>query len=83
MIPLSYFLLAWIVLLAIYALLTLVSVIQMVRFAVASSMTYFSTAVFLIVAVLAIGATCVYLATVDWNLALNLGSLFQAPTIPL
>jgi hypothetical protein len=83
MIPLSVFLLIWIVLLVIYALLALVSVIQMIRFGVASTMTYFSTGVFLVVALIAIAATCVYFTTVDWSLGLNIGGLFQAPTIPL
>ena len=83
MIPLSYFLIAWILLIALYAVLAVVTVIQMVRFAVASNMTYFSTAVFLIVAFLGLGATLVYFLTVDWTSGVNLGTIFQAPTISL
>lgn len=83
MIPLSVFLIAWIILLAIYAIISLISIIQMVRFGIASSMTYFSTAVFLIVALIGIGGTCFYLATVDWSIGLDIASIFRPPTISL
>lgn len=78
MIPLSFFLIAWLIFLGIYGILALVSIMQMVRFGVAGSMTYFSTAIYIVVAFIAIGATAAYLLTVDWNLALDLGGIFTA-----
>ncbi|MFA5936027.1 MAG: hypothetical protein WC787_04215 [Patescibacteria group bacterium] len=83
MIPLSIFLIAWLILLGIYVLLALVSMTQMIRFSVASSMTYFSTGVFLLVAILVISVTGIYLMTVDWTLGLDMGNIFQGPSIPL
>jgi len=83
MIPLPVFLIAWLLLLGIYVILSLISMMQMIRFGVASTMTYFSTAIFLIVAVLMIGATGLYLATVDWTLGLNLNSIFDSSVLPL
>lgn len=76
MIPLSIFLIAWLVLLGIYGLLALVSIVQMVRFGVAGSMTYFSTVIYVVVAFIAIGATTLYILTVDWSLALDVGGIF-------
>jgi hypothetical protein len=83
MIPLPVFLIAWLILLGIYVMLSLISMMQMVRFGIASTMTYFSTAIFLIVAVLMIGGTGLYLATVDWSLGLDLGSVFQSSPLSL
>lgn len=78
MIPLSTFLIAWLIFLGLYGILALISIMQMVRFGVAGSMTYFSTAIYLVVALIAIGATAAYLMTVDWTLALDLGGVLNA-----
>jgi hypothetical protein len=78
MIPLSIFLIAWLVLLGIYALLALVSIVQMVRFGVSGSMTYFSTGIYLAVAAFVLTATVLYFLTVDWSLGLDVGSLFSS-----
>jgi hypothetical protein len=83
MIPLGIFLILWIILLAIYVFLAFVSIVQMVRFGVASSMTYFSTGAFLTVAAIVIIATAIYLLTVDWSVGLDIQSMLQPPGIPL
>jgi hypothetical protein len=83
MISLSFFLILWIILLAIYAFLALISVAQMIRFGVASSMTYFSTGIFLTVAAVVIIATIGYLFTVDWSIGFDLQSILQPPGISL
>lgn len=55
----------------------------MIRFGVASTMTYFSTGVYLVVALLVIAVTSIYLATVDWTLGLDIAGMLQPPGIPL
>jgi hypothetical protein len=74
-IPLSIFLVVWLVLLAIFSLVALVSVIQMLRFGVAGPGTYVSTGFFLIVVALVVGSTLLYLTGVDWSLGLTLGDV--------
>jgi hypothetical protein len=76
MIPLYLFLAAWLVLLVIYGFVAFISIVQMVRFGLASSMTYFSTGIFLFVAGIVLAGTTIYLATVDWSLALDVTSIF-------
>lgn len=71
MIPLSYFLIAWFIFLAIYLLMALISVLQMVRLGLAGAGTFLSTAVFLVVVVLVILGTGGYLVTVDWQQLVN------------
>ncbi|MFH1077720.1 MAG: hypothetical protein V1745_00345 [Patescibacteria group bacterium] len=71
-IPISFFLLAWFVLLVVFGLLAFISVIQMLRFGVAGSGTYLSTAVFLAVSGLVLGGVGLYLAGVDWNATLDI-----------
>ena len=80
MIPLTIFLIIWLVLIGIYALLSLISMIQMIRFGVMGSMTYFSTALFVVVAALALGLTALYLINVDWSQSLNLATLLSPST---
>jgi hypothetical protein len=80
MIPLSYFLLAFLLLLGIYGLMSLLSVMQMVRYGVTGSVTYFSTALFLVVAVIVVLGAGAYLVTVDWQQPLTLfGGLSSSP----
>ncbi|MCK9361284.1 hypothetical protein M0Q28_03570 [Patescibacteria group bacterium] len=67
MIPLGYFLIAWLVLVAIFALMAFVTVIMNVRYGLSGLMTYVSTAIFLIVVCAVLFATGGYLATVDWS----------------
>lgn len=83
MISLSFFLILWVILLAIYAFLALISVTQMIRFGVASSMTYFSTGIFLAVAIIVVLVTVGYFLTVDWSIGFDLQSILQPPGISL
>lgn len=78
MIPLSLFLIIWLVLLGVYAILAFFSVIQMLRYGVAGPMSVFSTGIFLVVAVLVIAGTGLYLLTVDWSLGIEIGGLTDA-----
>lgn len=72
MIPLSWFLFVWLVLIAIFALMATLTVITNLRFGLSSSVSYFSTLIFLG------GAACVlllvggYLLTVDWTAGVTL-----------
>lgn len=66
MIPLGYFLVAWLVLVAIFSLMAFVTVIMNVRYGLSSIMTYVSTAVFLGVICVVLLAMGGYLSTVDW-----------------
>jgi len=72
-ITLSVFLIIWLVLLAIFAAVAFISVIQMLRFGLAGPGTYLSTALFLVVAALVVGGTLFALVGVDWSLGLSLG----------
>jgi hypothetical protein len=78
MIPLSIFLIPWAILLLIHVLLSLVSVIQMLRFGMSGSMASFSTALFLIVSAMVILATVMYFLSVDWSLSIEFG-MFSKP----
>lgn len=73
--PLSLFFIAWLLLLAVFALLALVSVVQMLRFGIAGPGTYLSTALFLLVVAAAVGGTLLCLSGVDWTLGLTLGNV--------
>ena len=67
MIPLSYLLIAWMIFLALYAIMALISVLQMVRLGLTGAGTFLSTALFLIVVVFTILGTGAYFMTVDWQ----------------
>lgn len=67
MIPLSYFLAAWVILLGIFGVMTLLTLIQMLKHGLSTFWTYASTFLFLIVVVgVVIGVTW-QLGNVDWN----------------
>lgn len=80
MIPLSVFLIAWFVLLGIYGILSLISIMQMIRFGVAGTMTYISTFLFVAVAAFVIVGVGLYLLTVDWGLSLDFSKMLQPPS---
>ncbi len=72
MIPLVYFVIAWLALVAVFALMTLVTVLMNVRYGLSGLMTYLSTALFLVVicgVLLGVGS---YLITVDWSQDVNI-----------
>lgn len=72
MIPLIWFLVAWIILLGIFALLTAVTLFMHFRFGLTGSGIFASSAVFLSVVGLVILLTSVYLYQVDWTQSLQI-----------
>lgn len=79
MLPLSIFIVIWLVFLGIFGLLSLASVVQMVRFGVSGSITYISTGIFLVVSALVIFTIGMYLLTVDWSSGFDIGGIFSFP----
>lgn len=80
MIPLSYFLIAWIVLLGIFGIVLLLTLIQVLRHGLPSAGTYVATFLFLAVIALVLLSVSGYLLTVDWTepIALIPGSAERA-----
>ncbi len=72
MAPLTYFLIAWVAFLAVYGILVLVTLIQMLRHGLPSTATYVTTFVFLIVSAGVIFGTSWYLTDVDWTVSVNM-----------
>jgi hypothetical protein len=84
MIPLSYFLIAWVILLAIFGVLMVLTLVQLLRFGLASPSTYMSTLVFLVVTTGVVLYTLTSFARVDWSTPISLmpagvESLFGIP----
>jgi hypothetical protein len=77
MIPLSYFLIAWIIGLGIFAFLLLLTLIQTLRHGLPVPSTYVSTFLFLAVIAFVILGVGVHLTTVDWS-----GSIAILPNGP-
>jgi hypothetical protein len=71
MIPLTYFLVAWVVLLGIFGLMMLVTLLQMLRHGLPSTITYITTFFFLVVTAGTVIGTSLYLTQVDWNVGIN------------
>lgn len=72
MIPLVYFVIAWLALIAIFALMTFITVLMNVRYGLSGMLTYLSTALFLTVicgVLLGVGS---YLITIDWTQDINI-----------
>lgn len=67
MVPISYFLIAWIILLSLYLIMAMVSVLQMVRFGIAGFGTYASTTIFIALLVITVVGSGLYFLTVDWS----------------
>ncbi len=79
MIPIWIFFLIWLVLMSIYALMALISVTQMLRYGIASTVTAFTTFSFLACITIATGITGLYLIGVDWSQSVNVfGSLISS-----
>ena len=71
MIPLVWLLLAWLVLIGIFALATLLTLTTYLNYGLSSLATYVSTALFLGVVVLVLMGTGSFLLTIDWSQSLN------------
>ena len=79
MFPLSVFLIAWFILLAIFGLMALLSVIQMLRYGLAGPGTYMTTLIFFVATFVVVFGTSAYLLTVDWTQQIDLfGGLSQS-----
>ncbi len=77
MIPLQYFLLAWLIFLVIYTVMSLLTIMQMVRFGIAGLGTYATTLLFLVLSLGTILASSAYFLTVDWSSSVDLFSGLQ------
>jgi hypothetical protein len=88
MIPLWIFLLIWLVLMSMYVIMAFLSVMQLMRYGVASFGTYVSSFGFLAITSIVILGTGIYFLTVDWSQGLDLFSglsssgVFQTPELP-
>ena len=71
MVPLTLFFIIWIVCLAIYGFLILITLVQMLRHGLPSASAYVTTFVFLLVTAVVVISTSVYLTGVDWSLTVN------------
>lgn len=67
MIPLVWFLAAWFLAIAIFGLMTFLTVVMNVRYGLSSTSTYMTTAGFLIVIAIVLLETLGFLTTVDWT----------------
>jgi hypothetical protein len=72
MIPLVYFLVVWFVALAIFAISSFLSVMQMVRFGITGAGTFMSTLLFIGISVIVILGTSAFLLNVDWTQSIDL-----------
>ena len=79
MIPFSIILIIWTVAMAIYGLLSLFSVIHMVRFSVAGPASYAATSFFLIIAATGVVSTLLFFMSVDWSQSIDLGTMVNLP----
>lgn len=82
MIPLYFFLIAWLAFLGFYAIMGLLSVLQITRFGVAGHGTWYSTMIFLVVFFLVIAGTGMYLVGIDWTQPFNVMSIFGLSSGP-
>ena len=77
MIPLSIFLIAWLVALAIFVIVALISIMQMLRYALAHPITYLTTFVFVAISAGIILGTLLFLSKTDLQSSLDLKSVMQ------
>lgn len=82
MIPIIYFAIAWFVLLGIFVIMSLFSILQMLRFGLAHNGTYAATVGFIGLALLIVLVTLWLLAGIDLNGALDINNLNSGVTAP-
>lgn len=82
MISLSYFLIAWIVLLGIFGIMMLLTLVQMLRHGLPSPSTYITTFVFLVVTAGVIIGSGLYFTGVDWTITINVIPTEILPIFP-
>ncbi|MCC7522602.1 hypothetical protein IT407_02280 [Candidatus Uhrbacteria bacterium] len=73
-IPLTFFLLAWLVLVGLFLLASAISIMMYLRFGIAGSMTFLSTLLFVGVSGLVLFITASYLVSVDWSQSVLIGA---------
>jgi heme A synthase len=83
MIPLIYFLIAWLVFLAIFLILAVISIRQMLKYGLKHPVTEITTAAFVLITVLVVLGTMGYLSGVDLKAGLDLNSMFNLGKTPL
>lgn len=77
MIPLIYFLMAWLILLAIFLIIAIISILQMLRHGLAHPVTELTIAAFILIIAVVILGTLGYLSGVDLKSGLDMNSLFN------
>lgn len=78
MFPLIYLLIPWIVLVAIFIIMSALSIMQMMRFGLSGADTYLSTLIFAAVSATVIVGCAIYFLAIDWNAPLDFGALIQS-----
>lgn len=79
MIPLVYFMFAWLVLVAIFAIVALITVLMALRFGLSGPMTTLATAIFVGVAAAILIVTGSYLIGIDWTQNVGFTSSSASP----
>jgi len=82
MIPLVYFLFAWLVLVALFSIAALVTVLMALRYGLSGLLTTLSTALFLLVTCVVLLGMGSYLLGVDWSQNVNLFNGVQTNLLP-
>ncbi len=73
-IPLSFFLIAWLVMVGLFLLASAISLMMYLRFGLAGSMTFLSALLFVGVTALVLFMTAGYLINVDWTQTVQIGA---------
>lgn len=84
MIPMIYFLIAWLVFLGIFLVLAGLSIWQMLRFGLNHPVTHISTAFFVLVIAVVVIGTLGYLSGMDFKSGVDINSFINpqlAPTL--
>ncbi|MEK7116282.1 MAG: hypothetical protein AAB879_02725 [Patescibacteria group bacterium] len=81
MLPLSFLLIAWLVFLGLYGVMSLLSVWQMARFGVIGTGTYLSILLFLSGVAISLLVTWTHLAGVDWSHNVNLFGFLNSASL--
>ena len=82
MIPLVYFLFAWLILVALFAIAALITVIMALRYGLSGLLTTLSTGLFLVVTCVALLGMGGYLLSVDWDQNVHLFDGASINTLP-
>lgn len=72
MIPFIYFLIAWLVLVAIFGLMSFITVLMNLRYGLSGPVTYMTTTIFIGVSSLILLGVGGYLFILDWSVSIDL-----------